>query len=240
MATEWKLIKEGESKGATYRPNRAGITKKKYFINLERLYDFCLKNGLYNSQDLAWFNCVLLGFPSDEELTSYEREIVRVVRDKLVEAWELTHHLKYVLAARITMGEERGDVPTLAGLYEHEFYNSLHNIFFFSVPDLGKWKNFLGDLAKQMASLTEEYGLRSPNTDSFKRVTKSFPPKADFLNYGKASNMLLDEASQPPKDFSENLALIVTQSMTRALGITGAWIHRGQGEGELYSILHQQ
>jgi len=221
-----RLILSGErgrgKKGATYRPNWAGITKRNYMKDLLKLYDSCLFNDLYNFGGLAWFDCRLLGVPPDEKLTPYEREVVRVIREKLADAWQLTYFLKYVLAARIVAGRERRDVYTLRALYEHEFFHSLHNILFFKELDIQRWKDLLNDLADQVVSLSEKHGVAQVVDGyfaGFKHVTESFPPNAEiesFLDETEFSKLLLDETSPLPKGFSENLALLVTQSVTQS------------------------
>jgi len=64
-------------------------------------------------------------------LTLYEREVVRVIREKLTDAWQLVYFLKYVIAGRIAEGREIRDAATLVSMYEHEFFRDLHDIFFF-------------------------------------------------------------------------------------------------------------
>lgn len=226
MEKKWYLLKEGEGRGAKYRPNRAGITTRKLLENLEKIDNFCRSEELYNFGTIAWFDCDLFGVPPDKQLSPYEREVVRTIREKLANAWQLIYHLKYVLAARIAAGHERRDVHTLAALYEREFFNSLHNIFFFSEPDIQKWKGFLDDLLKQMASLSEKYELARPTTAGFKRVTESFPPVEDesFLDEDEISNLVFGKIVPD----SENLALVVTQSFTQSDEFTGKienWIY---------------
>ncbi len=224
------LIRRGNwgrgKKGATYRPNRAGITTRELLENLGKIDNFCRSEGLYNFGTIACFDCDLFGVPPDKQLSPYEREVVRAIREKLADAWQLIYHLKYVLAARIASGHERRDVRTLAALYEHEFFNSLHNIFFFSEPDIRKWNSFLDDLSKQMASLSQKYGLTSPTTASFKRVIKSFPPVEDesFLDEDEISNLVFEKMVPD----SENLALVVTQSFNQSEEFRGKienWIY---------------
>jgi ferredoxin len=216
-----RLILIGErgkgKKGATYRPNRAGITKENYIRDLEKLYDDCLSDDLYNSGDLAWVDCRLLGVPPDKKLTAYEHEIVRVIREKLADAWQLTYFLKYVLAARILSGQERRDVSTLRTLYEHEFFHGVRNIFFFKEPDIREWKDLLEDLVHQLTYLSKKHGVVQEVNGyfaSFKRIAESFPPEVG--REVPLSELLIDEASPLPKGFSEKLALLVTQSATQS------------------------
>jgi hypothetical protein len=168
----------------------------------------------------------LFGVPPDEQLSPYEYEVVRTIREKLADAWQLLYHLKYVLAARQAAGHEKRDMHTLTALYEHEFFNSLHNIFFFSESDIQKWKCFLDDLAEQMASLSEKYELAGPITAGFRRVTESFPPLEDgsFLDRDGISNLVFGKMMTD----SENLALVVTQSFMQSAEFSGKienWIY---------------
>lgn len=238
MEKKWCLLREGEGRGAKYRPNRAAITTRKLLENLGKIDSFCRSEGLYNFRTMGWFDCDLFGVPPDEQLSPYEREVVQTIRWKLADAWQLIYHLKYVLAARIAAGHERRDVHTLAALYEYEFFNSLHNIFLFSEPDIRKWKGFLDDLLKQMASLSKEYELAGPTTAGFKRVTKSFPPVEDesFLDEDEISKVF---GKMVPD--SENLALVVTQSFTESDKFRGkienwiygwSWFIRGRKENQ--------
>jgi len=224
MTENFYLLKDGEGRGATYKPNRAGITTRELLENLGKIDNFCRSEGLYNFRTIGWFDCDLFGVPPDEQLSPFEREVVRTIRWKLADAWQVFYHLKYVLAARMATGHEKRDVHTSAALYEHKFFNSLHNIFFFSEPDIRKWKGFLDDLTKQMASLSKKYGLAGPTTAGFKRVTESFPPVDEsFLDEDEISNLVFGKMLD-----SENLALVVTQSFMQTDEFRGKienWIY---------------
>ncbi len=225
-----RLIQKGErgtgKKGATYRPNRAGITTRELLENLRKINNFCSSKGLYNFRTIGWFDCDLFGVPPDKHLSPFELAVVQTIRWKLTDAWQLLYHLKYVLAAHKAAGYERRDLHTLGALYEYEFFNSLHNIFFFNEPNIRIWKDFLDDLSKQMVSLTKKYGLRDSTGAGLKRVMVSFSTVEDesFLDDEEIS-ILVSEKMIPD---SENLALVVTHSFTQAEEFRGKienWIY---------------
>ena len=226
MENKWMLLMEGKGRGATYRPNRAGITTRELLENLRKIDIFCRSEELYNFKPIGGFDCDLFGVPPDKELSPFELAVVRTIRWKLADAWQLLYHFKYVLAAHKAAGHERRDVHTLGALYEYEFFNSLHNIFSFNKPNIRIWKDFLDDLSKQMVSLTKKYGLRGSTGAGFKRVTESFPPVEDELFLDDEE--ILSLVSEKMMPGSENLALVVTQSFTQSEEFRGKienWIY---------------
>lgn len=210
LLDERKLIREGEVRGALYRCNFVELMELDHFRYLERLRDYCSKNGLDSFHQWGAVDCSMLGIPS-EGLTKFEHSIVEAITEQLSKSWLLLFNLRGVVSTRLSKESEIIDFYSLVSLYQHYFYEVLvyvsENLRVFHNPQMIK------DLFILLRNTVIHWAEKNEVTYNFDEL-ETLLERYDLEKAAEIRFPELDFDVKDPKYYPEEMvALTVTGSM---------------------------